>query len=102
MWKTRFGFTPMSSSDAEWVSSELPLLMFPGTELLEVALVPPGTAPPLRPAEWVNPATCLSVGAEENQQLPPLVESRGKVRLQLPLDWLLLYKREAALALPAH
>jgi hypothetical protein len=55
-WKEGFGFEVMPESDIEWATTDLRMLRFPGTDMLQRPVVPGAELPPLRPEGWQTSA----------------------------------------------
>mmetsp|Transcript_13830 Transcript_13830/g.39159 ORF Transcript_13830/g.39159 Transcript_13830/m.39159 type:complete len:924 (+) Transcript_13830:273-3044(+) len=66
-WQEGFGFIPMEPKDMEWAASELRMLRFPGTEGLQLEVIPGALGSNLCPEGWARDRLAAKVAAEEGE-----------------------------------
>eukprot|EP00873_Tetraselmis_striata_P040953 jgi/Tetstr1/461217/TSEL_006354.t1 len=72
-WRSGFGFQPIPEGDVEWATTELRMLRFPGTDMLQRPVVPGAELPPLRPQGWQRGAKAAAAkeGADKAAAASP-------------------------------
>jgi len=78
-WKSGFGFVPMQPMDVTWATTELRMLQFPGTVMMQREIMPGGISESLRPDGWTPPAMRTAAKAAISRQLPITGLAKGGI-----------------------